>query len=204
MIAIIDYGLGNLGSIQNIIKKVGGSSFIVKCKEEIYSADKVILPGVGSFDKGIRNLKELGYVDAICDIALVRKKPILGICLGMQLLTHGSEEGMEPGLGFINAKARKLNRSHYDALKKVHMGWNKVTLKRNSALFEGMEGVENRFYFVHSYFVCCEDKNTIITTTNYGEEFVSSFELNNIYGVQFHPEKSHKYGMKVFKNFVDL
>ena len=202
MIVIVDYGMGNLGSIRNMIRKVGGKSVITSDKSEIKEASKIILPGVGTFDNAVKNLEKLGLIDIIKEKVLVEKVPILGICLGMQLLTKGSEEGYLEGFGFIDAETKRFNFKDKD-LKIPHMGWNVVKLQKRSRLFEGMENQENRFYFVHSYYVDCFDKRDILTTTFYGIEFISSFEKENIIGCQFHPEKSHKFGMQLLKNFVE-
>jgi len=202
MITIIDYGMGNLGSVANMIKKVGGKSIITSDKEEIQKAIKILLPGVGAFDNAVKNLKKLDLLDLIKEKVLMGNIPIMGICLGMQLLTKGSEEGELEGFGFIDAFAKKFKFEN-KKLKVPHMGWNTVKLQKKSNLFEGMENQENRFYFVHSYAVECNEKQDILTTTNYGYEFVSSFEKGNIIGCQFHPEKSHKFGMALFKNFVE-
>ena len=202
MITIIDYGMGNLGSIANMIKKVGGKSVITSNKDEIKKAKKLLLPGVGAFDNAVKNLKNLDLWDLIKEKVLVEKNPIMGICLGMQLLTKGSEEGKLEGFGFIDAYTKKFTFEN-NKLKIPHMGWNIVKLQKTSKLFQGMENQENRFYFVHSYAVECYEEKDILTTTFYGYEFVSSFEKENIIGCQFHPEKSHKFGMALFKNFVE-
>jgi len=202
MLYIIDYGMGNLGSVGNMLKKVGAQFVITSNPRELEKATKLILPGVGAFDNAMRNLKELGLIDLIKFKVLEERVPILGICLGMQLLTEGSEEGTHEGFGFIKGHALKF---HFEdnTLKIPHMGWNEVKLCKNSRLFAGMENQENRFYFVHSYEVECTNKEDILTTTVYGYEFVSSFEKDNILGVQFHPEKSHKFGIMLYKNFVE-
>jgi len=199
MITIIDYGMGNLGSISNMVKKVGGKSLITSDLAEIEKATKLILPGVGSFDNGMRQLKELGLVDLLNKKVLEDKIPIMGICLGMQLMTQFSEEGLEEGLSWIDAKTHKFVSN---SLKVPHMGWNIVVQQRESNLFNEIED-EKRFYFVHSYYVSCMKKEDILTTSLYGHDFVSSFEKENIIGIQFHPEKSHKFGMNLFKNFVE-
>ena len=202
MITIIDYGMGNLGSVANMIKKVGGKSIITSNKDDIKNAKKILLPGVGAFDSAVKNLKKLHLWDLIKEKVVVEKVPIMGICLGMQLLTKGSEEGELDGFGFIDAYAKRFEFEKED-LKIPHMGWNVVNLQKKSKLFEGMEHQENRFYFVHSFAVECKENKDILTTTHYGYDFVSSFEKENIVGCQFHPEKSHKFGMKLFKNFVE-
>lgn len=199
MITIIDYGMGNLGSIANMIKKVGHKSIITSDIEEIKKARKLILPGVGAFDNGMKHLKDSGLIEVLNKKVLIEKTPILGICLGMQLMTNSSEEGKLAGLGWIDAQAKKFVS---DELKIPHMGWNIVKHKKTSKLFDE-NGTEKRFYFVHSYCVSCNNKDDILTTTPYGHDFISSFEKENIIGVQFHPEKSHKFGMNLIRNFVE-
>lgn len=198
MIVIVDYGVGNLGSIHNMIKKLGYKSIVSSSLDDIRQADKLILPGVGSFDIAMKNLNNLGMIDILNEKVLIQKTPILGICLGMQLLTKGSEEGQIKGLGYIDAYATKFDNSN---LIVPHMGWNIVNIQKDNALFDNTK--ENRFYFVHSYSVSCSNQSDILTTTNYGKVFVSSFLKENIIGAQFHPEKSHKFGMKFFKVFLE-
>ncbi|WP_035588025.1 imidazole glycerol phosphate synthase subunit HisH [Hippea jasoniae] len=202
MITIINCGMGNVGSVANMIKKVGGKSIITSNRDEVKHAKKLILPGVGAFDNAVKNLKDLGLWDLIKEKVLLEKVPIMGICLGMQLLTKGSEEGELKGFGFIDAYTKKF-KFEDNKLKVPHMGWNTVKITKKSKLFENMENQESRFYFVHSYYVDCYNKNDILTITNYGIDFVSSFENDNIIGVQFHPEKSHRFGMQLLKNFVE-
>ena len=199
MITIIDYGMGNLGSIANMIKKVGHKSIITSDIEEIKKARKLILPGVGAFDNGMKHLKDSDLIEVLNKKVLIEKTPILGICLGMQLMTNSSEEGNINGLGWVDAQAKKFVS---DELKIPHMGWNIVKHKKTSKLFDE-NGTEKRFYFVHSYCVSCNNKDDILTTTPYGHDFISSFEKENIIGVQFHPEKSHKFGMNLIRNFVE-
>lgn len=199
MIVVIDYGMGNLGSIVNMVKKVGYKCHITSDLEEIKKATKLILPGVGSFDNGMKKLKELGMINILNQKVLVEKTPILGICLGMQLMTKSSEEGSMTGLGWIDAVSKRFVS---DTLKIPHMGWNIVKHQKSSCLFDECES-EKRFYFVHSYCVSCNHKEDILTITNYTHDFISSFKKNNIIGVQFHPEKSHKFGMNLIKNFME-
>jgi glutamine amidotransferase len=203
MIIIVDYKVGNLGSIYNMLKKIGVSSEITSDKDKISFASKLILPGVGSFDTGMKNLLELGLIDILSKKVLNEKVPVLGICLGMQLLTTKSEEGLLPGLGWVKGSAKKFVFNKESELKVPHMGWNYVDQKKRSKLLFEMYD-EARFYFVHSYYVDLDDENEVLTKTSHGFEFCSSLEKGNIFGVQFHPEKSHKYGMKLFKNFSNL
>ena len=204
MVTIVDYGMGNLGSVKNMLKKIGEESIITSNKEDILNATKLLLPGVGSFDHAMINLKEMDLIDLIKEKVLEKKIPILGICSGMQLLTKGSEEGNLEGFGFIDAYVKKFDFISFDNhLPIPHMGWNKTYLQKESNLYKDNNNKNRRFYFVHSYAVLCEDKNDILTITKYGYNFVSSFEKNNVIGCQFHPEKSHKYGMKLLKNFVE-
>jgi len=201
MIAILDYGVGNLKSIYNMFKKVGVESVITSCVETISKADKYLLPGVGSFDHGINSLKNAPFFEVLEKEVLVSKKPILGICLGMQLLTNSSEEGKEKGLGWIDAQTVKFDLEDKN-LSIPHMGWNKTTPISTSNIFKNLN--ENRFYFVHSYHVVCNDKKNILASVKYGQEFTCSIYKDNIFGVQFHPEKSHKFGMQLFKNFGEM
>lgn len=202
MIIIVDYGVGNLGSIANLIKKIGYRDFAITSDPKlIKKASKIILPGVGSFDNAVLQLNQLGIVDVLKEKVTNEKTPILGICLGMQLMTQSSEEGTLRGLSFIDAKVRKFNANK--EYKVPHMGWNTVSISKESKIFLGMTEQENRFYFVHSYYVDCHDQSDILTVTNHGISFTSSFERENIIGVQFHPEKSHKFGMQLIKNFLE-
>jgi imidazole glycerol-phosphate synthase subunit HisH len=203
MIAIIDYGCGNLGSIKNMIRKIGGDAVITSDLNEIKKAGKIILPGVGSFDTGMNNLKKSGFIEVLNEKAFKEKIPVLGICLGMQLMTKGSEEGTESGLGWFDAQTIKFAFEKGSINKIPNMGWKHVIQKKSSIYFGDMFE-EPRFYFVHSYYVQSNNKEDILTTTTYGNEYVSAFERDNLCGVQFHPEKSHKYGMKLLSNFLSI
>jgi glutamine amidotransferase len=203
-IVIVDYGMGNLGSIANMIKKVGGKASILSDPAQISRARRLILPGVGAFDSGMTQLRERGLLEVLHRKALEDKIPVLGICLGMQLLTSSSEEGVLPGLGWIPAATRKFSfPSGPGSLRIPHMGWNTVVPRPDAALFQGQEGPW-RFYFVHSYHVCCQDPADVLCTTTYGSPFTSAVARGNILGVQFHPEKSHAFGMKLFRSFLAL
>ncbi|PCJ78504.1 MAG: imidazole glycerol phosphate synthase subunit HisH [Flavobacteriales bacterium] len=203
MIVIVDYAVGNIGSILNMLKKIGVEAMISSSAEDLEKADKLILPGVGAFDSGMNKLQELGFVDVLNKKVLEEKTPILGICLGMQLMTKGSEEGILPGLGWFDAKAVKFIFENGSRLKVPHMGWNYADTAKPSKLFENMFD-DPRFYFVHSYYIKCNCTEDVLSETNYSVGFVSGFERDNIYGVQFHPEKSHKFGLRFLKNFSEL
>jgi glutamine amidotransferase len=205
MIAVIDYKMGNHGSIMNVLKKIGVQAIISADPKEIEKADKLILPGVGSFDSGMKNLNDLGLLTVLNEMVLQKGTPIMGICLGMQLFSRGSEEGTLPGLCWIDAQAVrfKFNNEQNSRLRIPHMGWNMVEVTQGSPLFHEMYP-EPRFYFVHSYHLSCKDEKNILTRTFYGYSFISSVISGNVVGVQFHPEKSHKFGVKLMKNFVEL
>lgn len=204
MLTIIDYGSGNLNSIKNILKRLNINSVISDNCEGVMNADKLILPGVGSFDAGMMQLHKSGLVNAMTEKVINQHIPILGICLGAQLLTKYSEEGKEAGLGWINGRTVSFDKTKLtDKHKMPHMAWSSVTDYKSSKLFENM-WVDPRFYFVHSYHLEIDNKDEILVNANYnGYEFIAGVEKNNILGVQFHPEKSHKYGMKIFENFVN-
>jgi glutamine amidotransferase len=205
MIVIIDYGMGNLGSIQNMLKKIGAQAVISSDIQAVERADKLILPGVGAFDTGMKQLEELGLIDVLNDKVLNRKTPTLGVCLGMQLLMQGSEEGVRPGLGWIDGETIRFRFDPKRTnLKIPHMGWNTVAIIRDGALFKGLDQEEARFYFVHSYHVVCNREEDILARSFYGYDFASAVQRGNIMGTQFHPEKSHKFGMKIYENFVEL
>lgn len=202
MIAVIEYGMGNVGSIINMLKKIGETAILANSIEQIKSADKLILPGVGSFDIGMQRLHKSGLIDAIKTHALVEKKPILGICLGMQMLGRSSEEGHEKGLGFIPFDNKRFVFDSQSSLKIPHMGWDIVV--RNlpeDPLVAGLDTVQ-RYYFVHSYHPVCDHEENVLMSCDYGYDFAASVKKDNIYGVQFHPEKSHKFGMALLENFA--
>lgn len=200
-ISVIDYGMGNIGSVVNMIRKAGGMPELVSDPKGIVNAKKLLLPGVGAFDAGIRNLKERNIDKAIIDVVLQKKTPILGICLGMQLLLHGSEEGNLSGLKLIDGIAIKFP-TNTGNFKIPHMGWTSVSVVKKNEIIDAE--LENRFYFVHSYYVDCLDKNDVLGKSNYIVDFVSMLQKDNIYGAQFHPEKSHRFGLQLFQNFITL
>jgi imidazole glycerol-phosphate synthase subunit HisH len=203
MIVIIDYGMGNVGSIANMLKKIGVPVVISSNTDEILRAKKLILPGVGAFDNGMRNLSDRNMIPVLQRKVIEERTPLLGICLGMQLFTSKSEEGKLPGLGWINGETRRFDFPQGSGLKIPHMGWNTIRAEKSSPLLCRCE-VEQRFYFVHSFHVACNNREDVLTTTPYGGDFVSAVARENIYGVQFHPEKSHRFGMELMKNFVEL
>lgn len=205
MIAIVNYGLGNLGSIANILKAIGEKSIITDKPENIHNADKIILPGVGAFDAGMSKLNESGLDEVIKDEAK-SGKPILGICLGMQLLGRKSEEGVLAGLNLIPFENKRfifddIDEKYDRKLKVPHMGWDIVKFEKNVPLLEGIEGTQ-RYYFVHSYHAVCDSKDNVMMSCEYGYEFTAAVCKDNIYGVQFHPEKSHNFGMRLLDNFA--
>ncbi len=205
MIAIINYGIGNLASVRNMLRKVGEYDVeITKEVDTIQAADKLILPGVGKFDYGMQRLNESGLVEPLSTMVLEDKKPILGICLGAQLMTRSSDEGKLPGLGWAKGKTVAFDRSKLSDSDKVpHMGWNYTLPAKKVDLFESMHA-NPRFYFVHSYHLEMDDKSDVWLTTEYGYDFCSAYQHENIFACQFHPEKSHKFGMKLMENFVAL
>jgi imidazole glycerol-phosphate synthase subunit HisH len=202
MIQIIDYGLGNTGSIYNMLKKIGVKSEIVDNPVKLNDGSKYILPGVGSFDNGMKLLKNNNWIEKLNELIILKKNPILGICLGMQLMTKSSEEGIIPGLSWIDADVKKFSFKDNN-LKIPHMGWNNINPIKNNKLFYKLNN-QSRFYHVHSYYVLLNDSSNEIASTNYSKEFTSSFQKDNIFGVQFHPEKSHKYGMQLLSNFSKI
>ena len=202
MTTIINYNLGNPKSIKNMLSYLGIDAVISDDLNTLKSADRLILPGVGHFAHGINQLNNLGFTDVIKEHALTQQKPILGICLGMQLMTNFSEEGDADGLGLIDAQTKKFQLQD-KSLKIPHLGWNEVSWQKESPILNSLSE-KPRYYFVHSYFVECNHQNDVLGTTHYGQDFVSAFQHDNIIGMQFHPEKSHANGIQVFKNFANL
>lgn len=201
MITIVDYQTGNLGSIANMLKKLGIDSKITSSIDEIVKADKLILPGVGHYDYGVMMLERLGFSEILKEKSLTQHTPILGICLGAQLLLQGSEEGGKPGLGFIAGKCHRFSSSELDGhLRVPHMGWSEIDSLIDIPLLQGLEQ-DARFYFVHSYYMNCQERSNVAATAEYGKPFHSVVFRDHIVGVQFHPEKSHRYGMKILENF---
>jgi imidazole glycerol-phosphate synthase subunit HisH len=199
---IVDYGMGNLRSIQHKLKSIEIESWITSDVLEIEKADVIIFPGVGHFARGMQNLNGYGLIPVLTRKVIEEKTPIMGICLGMQLFTQRSEEGNVEGLGWIDAITRKFNfDGAQEMLRLPHIAWNTLSPARESPLLDHLRP-DQRFYFIHSYHVCCNNPNDVLTTTRYGYEFVSSVRHANIFGVQFHPEKSHLDGMQLIRNFM--
>ncbi|MBB1193875.1 imidazole glycerol phosphate synthase subunit HisH [Flavobacterium sp. SOK18b] len=204
MISIVNYGMGNLGSIQNMLKKLNIQSQIISSPEECQDVQKLILPGVGHFEEGMRVLTENGWLPILNQKVIVEQIPVLGICLGMQLMAKSSEEGSCNGLNWIDANVKRF-KFEEQSMKVPHMGWNEVLPKCSSPLFEDFDKLEDiRFYHVHSYYVELNNPEFEIAKTVYGIPFTSGFQKNNVYGVQFHPEKSHKFGLKMLSNFAKI
>jgi glutamine amidotransferase len=200
-VAVIDYGVNNVGSVVNALKRVGAAPHVAKSGADLASATAMVLPGIGAFDTGVRNLHDLGLYDAI-KARVADGVPILGICLGMQLLSRGSEEGSLEGLSLIDAQTHRFSfdKAVHD-LKVPHMGWHD-TQCTDDALFDGLLGADTRFYYVHSFHVVCNDAADVAATCNYGSRFVSAVRRGQVFGTQFHPEKSHRFGLRVFANYV--
>jgi imidazole glycerol-phosphate synthase subunit HisH len=219
MITIVDYGVGNLGSILNMLKKVGAKAQTSSDPDVLRQAVKLILPGVGAFDAGMRKLNETGLLPVLNELVLEKKIPVIGLCLGMQLLTKRSEEGAEAGLGWIDAHTVRFKFGPENAhLKVPHMGWNTLDIRRQHPLVADLSipawpaepagsghslGPESRFYFVHSFHIVCADETDVVAFTDYGYPFAAIISRGNIMGAQFHPEKSHKFGMQLLRNFAE-
>lgn len=201
MISIVNYGIGNIGSVINMLKHIGSEPRVASTVEDIEAATALLLPGVGAYGGAMEALSARGFCEPLRRRVREDGVPILGICLGMQLLGNGSEEGGAAGLGLIDADFVKFGFPAESDLKVPHMGWNTISAKRENPLFD-LDAEEQRYYFVHSYYAKCNHSSDVIATCNYGSEFVCAYGADNILGVQFHPEKSHKFGMKLLRKFV--
>ena len=203
MITIIDYGLGNIKAFVNIYDRLNIQTRIARQAEDIKNSSKLILPGVGAFDYAMSQLNRSGMRDEIEKQVLVKKIPIMGICVGMQILAKSSDEGELPGLGWIDGKVKKIESSMItDKIMLPHMGWNTIRPVNNSPLMAGFSD-QSRFYFLHSYYFIANNQNDIISTTNYGFDYSSGVNYSNIFGIQFHPEKSHLNGIQLLQNFAN-
>ena len=204
MIGIIDYGSGNIQAIATIYKNLNIDYQVLNKPEDLKKVDKLILPGVGAFDATMQQLIDSGLKDELNKLVLEKKVPILGICVGLQVMGYGSEEGKFSGLGWIPGKVKKFDKSRIDLKPKLpHMGWNIVNDIKKHPLLKGIDS-DFGFYFVHSFYFECESEDNILTTSNYGTEFTSAIYSDHIIGTQFHPEKSHGNGVLLFKNFAQL
>lgn len=204
MITIVDFGMGNHGAVRNMLKKLGVASRLSSKAEDIASATKLILPGVGAFDNAMQNLASLSLIEVLHQRVRHDRVPVLGICLGMQLLSHRSEEGKLPGLGWIEAETILFSlKDKFPNLKIPHMGWSEIQPQRDSPILAGLEH-DARFYFVHSYHVRCNNRADVVATATYGEPFTAIVQQEHIFGAQFHPEKSHRFGLQLLSNFVSF
>ena len=200
---IVDCGIGNIKSVQRMFEAVEGQAEIVSDPSRIAGCRRLVLPGVGAFDAGMNALAEGGWIEALNRVALVERRPVLGICLGMQLLCRRSEEGVKPGLGWIEADVVRVDLGGRPELKLPHMGWAQTFAAKPNPLIPGDEG-EQRFYYVHKYRALCDRPQDVLATAVYGTEFTSAVHRDNIFGVQFHPAKSHRFGMALMRRFLDL
>ncbi len=203
MILILDYSAGNIQSVRKKVERLNQEVWVGNDPKLLEKASKIILPGVGHFGNAMEQLQNLAVLEVLNEQVLVKQKPILGICLGMQLMAKSSEEGNANGLGWVNGTVKRFSVDDTLKYKIPHMGWNTVNIKKNSQLMKNIEE-SSEFYFVHSYHFTTEDQSLILNTTDYHYSFVSAFENNNIFGVQYHPEKSHDTGMQLIQNFLNL
>jgi glutamine amidotransferase len=201
-VVVVDYGMGNIGSIRNMLRHIGVHSRVASSPHELPDTGGVILPGVGHFDRAMRQLSRSGLATALIDKVVSSRVKLLGICLGMQLLCKESEEGTQQGLGLIDASVRRFMFPPESDLKVPHMGWNEVEVLRGGTVLGDKGAAPGRFYFVHSYYVDCRTPELVIGKTSYGIDFVSAVGAHNVTGVQFHPEKSHQFGLRLLRNFV--
>ena len=204
-VGVIDYGQGNKGSILNMLKRIGVTSGVVSSPADLRCAERLILPGVGAFDSGVQALKASGLWNVILEEALVRRKPLLGVCLGMQLLCDGSEEGSDAGLSIVPGRCLRFPDSSDPNLRVPNMGWAEIQPSACIGLFEGFDPFRPwRFYFTHSFYFRPEDRSAVAATARYGLDYAAAIHKDNIFGVQFHPEKSHRFGVSLLRNFSKI
>ena len=204
MIKLIDYGLGNINAFTNIFRQLHVQFGIAKTADELKGATKLVLPGVGAFDHAMNQLNKSGMRENIDEMVLGKKLPVIGVCVGMQMMAESSEEGKLAGLGYLDASVKKFDGSKISYSTHLpHMGWNDIKPVKENDILKGLE-TEAKFYFLHSYYFHCNNKQDTIAVTDYGIEFSCAVNKNNIYGVQFHPEKSHQYGIRLLNNFANL
>ena len=203
MIAIVDYGLGNVRAFVNIYERIKVAAALVSSADGLAAADKIILPGVGAFDWAMERLGASGMIDCLNELVLVRRRPVLGVCVGMQMMATRSDEGERPGLGWIDEEVRRFDDPGGEqAMRLPHMGWNDVVPRDSQNLFRGID--EPRYYFLHSYHMDPRDDDVVLGSTDYHGRFASAVRSDNIFGVQFHPEKSHAWGVKLLQNFAAI
>jgi glutamine amidotransferase len=203
MIRIVDYGLGNIQAFLNIYKRLNIAAGVGRTAQELSDADKLILPGVGAFDHAMQALQQSGMRPALDELVLGKRLPVLGVCVGMQILARSSDEGSMPGLGWIDGQVKDFRSLAQDELRVPHMGWNDVKPVEGATLFAQLSG-DACFYFLHSFYFHCERREDVAAVSSYGVDFPSAVHSGNIYGVQFHPEKSHQFGTRLLKNFAEL
>jgi glutamine amidotransferase len=204
MITIIDYGLGNIRAFANVYERLNIPVSVARTADDLKDTTKIILPGVGAFDHAMSKLNKSGMRETIDKLVLDRQLPVIGICVGMQILAKSSEEGVLPGLGWIDATVKRFDASILKSKTQLpHMGWNTISPNNSNPLLVNFS-TDSRFYFLHSYYFQCNNQNDTIATTDYGIQYASAVNSRNIYGVQFHPEKSHQWGIQLLKNFADL
>jgi glutamine amidotransferase len=202
-VTIVDYGIGNLGSIANMLKRIGVLSEFATTPKGVLSASSLILPGVGAFDKGMDNLRSAGLIDALSDKVMGQKTPILGLCLGMQLFAESSEEGERPGLGWIKGRCVRFHSTAEAPIKVPHMGWNHLDVVNKNPLVENL-GDNQRFYFANGFYVDGVPSQDVVATATHGKAFPAVVARTNVMGVQFHPEKSHSFGARLLRNFAEI
>jgi glutamine amidotransferase len=203
LITLLDYGLGNIAAFVNIYKRLNLPVSVASTADQLATAEKIILPGVGSFDWAMTRLEESGMRRCLDDLVMVKKKPVLGVCVGMQMMAQGSDEGKLPGLGWIDGEVKRFDETAFKQQTHLpHMGWNDVAPRSAGCLFKGV--ASPRFYFLHSYYFAPYKKDDVLGETDYNGNFASAVRSHNIFGTQFHPEKSHQWGIALLKNFAEL
>lgn len=203
MIVVVNYGIGNLDSVVRAFRKCGAEVTVSSDPPTVSGASGIVLPGVGSFDEAINNLKTSGMIPILNHAVLEARKPVLGICLGFQLFTRSSEEGHEQGFGWIDGETTRIRSNPAEGAVKIpHMGWNDLEVRKTSPLLDGVPP-DACFYFAHSFCVVCHEKDAVLATSSYGQEFVAAVAKDNLFGVQFHPEKSHASGLQLVRNFIE-
>jgi glutamine amidotransferase len=204
MIAIVNYGSGNIHAIANIYKRLNIPVQAIASPDELRAADRIILPGVGAFDWAMTRLNESGMRDALEESVIGQGKPVLGICVGMQMMANRSDEGVLPGLGWIDAEVKKFDQlSSGQKVRLPHMGWNNIEPRQSQGLFKKLDA-SSQFYFLHSYYFSPRNQSDVLATTDYNGRYASSAGSKNVFGVQFHPEKSHHWGIQLLKNFAEI